>query len=81
MQPFIARRITTFALVVIVGRSIQLHDQAMLETKEVGNVWTDGNLTSEFQSVDARSAQETPKHRLGVGHVAAQLPRLIPLLF
>jgi hypothetical protein len=53
--------------------SIQLDNDAGLETREITNVGTNGVLSTELEVVDLPSPQPTPKQPFGISGVLATI--------
>jgi hypothetical protein len=60
--------------------TIELHNQPVLDRSEVGDEWTDRDLSSKFHAVQPAVAQQAPLDSFGVGRGAPKRTSDVSLL-
>jgi len=57
---------------IVVGATVQFHDERGGFTEKIGDVRADGLLPAEFEAVEAAVAEAVPEHPLGDGQLGAK---------
>ena len=81
--PALCSQIRVSAIVIVIVRAVMLtpisfNDQPRFKAGEIDDIGRYGKLTAETPT-QAVAAQFSPQHSLGVGHISAQVTRLISL--